>query len=526
MRILGAVRLSRYGGEQDPSTSPERQRAVIEALGEEVVGWATDLDVSASKHSPFDRPELGEWLRHPERYEAIAWQRLDRAVRSMGDLHELARWALDHRKVLIFASGPGGQQMTLDFRSGPLNPLTMILTTLMAFAAEMEATTIRERIVGMKADHRASGRHSGGGVPWWLMVAENGSAAGKTLVLHPEQAPVVRELVERVLAGESQAAVCRDFNRRAAGGKTNWARESNVYRMLRNRALVGDLTHYGEVIRDSDGFPIRRAEALLTRKEFEALQRVLERNRGRSPRDASRVNLLTGLTYCLLCGGQRNYHQQTIRGRLYRYSRCQNSQMKARGSPDWCESMQVPAEDLERHVERAFLGMVGNLPVLTPVYHPAESHVEEIAEVEAALDDLLRRVEGKPPTVAGVYERRIASHEARLVELKVLPELPERVTYEEAGETYGQRWSAATTAERNQMLIDGGYRVLAAPDTAGLTPSAMVAGLFAPSVQTVYELTRVTEAPFPLVLGVPLDVAKRLGSRGSLRPGTAVNAGT
>jgi DNA invertase Pin-like site-specific DNA recombinase len=516
MRILGAIRLSRYGGEQDPTTSPERQRAVIEALGEEIIGWATDLDVSASKRAPFDRPELGEWLRHPERYEAIAWQRLDRAVRSMGDLHELARWALDHRKVLIFASGPGGQQMTLDFRSGPLNPLTMFLTTVLAFSAEMEAATIRERIVGMKADHRASGRHSGGGVPWWLMVAENGSGAGKTLVLHPERAPVVRELVERVLAGESQAAVCRDFNARAAGGKTNWARESNVYPILRNRALVGDLTHYGEVSRDGDGFPIRRAEALLTRKEFEALQRVLEGNRGRSPRDPSRVNLLTGLTYCLLCGGPRHYRQQTIRGNQYRYSRCQNAQLHAKGTPDWCESRQVPAEDLERHVERAFLGMVGNLPVLTPVYHPAESHVEEIAEVEAALDDLLRRVEGKPTSVAGVYERRIAAHEARLVELKALPELPERVTFQEAGETYGQRWSAATTAERNQMLVDGGYRVMAAPHEGLPGHPLMGASVFAPGLielQTLYEFTWITEAPFPLVLGVPVDVAKRLSAK-------------
>lgn len=110
VRALAAIRLS---ANHDHTTSPGRQRdaneAAADALGLNIVGWAEDLNVSASKVGPFDRPQLGDWLRRPHEFDAIVWWRLDRAVRSMADMAELARWAKQHRKRLIFAEGPAGE---------------------------------------------------------------------------------------------------------------------------------------------------------------------------------------------------------------------------------------------------------------------------------------------------------------------------------------------------------------------------------------------------------------------------------
>ncbi|MFQ6230236.1 recombinase family protein [Nocardia sp. NPDC002869] len=67
----------------DESTLPARQvergRNAMRARGWIEAGVATDLDVSATKYSPFDRPELGDWLknRHHE-FDAIVVWRLDR----------------------------------------------------------------------------------------------------------------------------------------------------------------------------------------------------------------------------------------------------------------------------------------------------------------------------------------------------------------------------------------------------------------------------------------------------------------
>ncbi|GFJ77530.1 hypothetical protein Phou_017100 [Phytohabitans houttuyneae] len=164
--FLGAIRLSRHRGEADPSTAPERQEASItQAAAEErgqVVGWARDLDVSAGLVSPFERPDLGQWLRErPDEFDGIIWSRFDRALRSMADLHELAKWAADRRKIIMFASGPAGGLLKLDLRAGPLDAVTHLILTILAFAAQMEWQEIRERNRDAAAHMRQLGRWRG-----------------------------------------------------------------------------------------------------------------------------------------------------------------------------------------------------------------------------------------------------------------------------------------------------------------------------------------------------------------------------
>src|SRR3954467_237244 len=84
LRAFVAVRLSDL---TDNTTSPARQKEAGEScaasIGARVVGYAPDLGVAASKKTPFERPELGAWLKRPEEYDVIVFWRLDRAVRSM-----------------------------------------------------------------------------------------------------------------------------------------------------------------------------------------------------------------------------------------------------------------------------------------------------------------------------------------------------------------------------------------------------------------------------------------------------------
>jgi hypothetical protein len=72
LRALSAIRLS---VRTDETTSPARQRAAnsneAARRGAVVVGEAEDLDVSATKTTPFDRPELGAWLQHPDDFDMI-----------------------------------------------------------------------------------------------------------------------------------------------------------------------------------------------------------------------------------------------------------------------------------------------------------------------------------------------------------------------------------------------------------------------------------------------------------------------
>ncbi|WP_412126788.1 recombinase family protein [Streptomyces tubercidicus] len=157
--MLGARRLSRY---KDNSTSFERQgdavQNVISDIGGRFVAWADDPDVSAAKVAPMDRPGLGEWLAKPTEFDGIAWQRLDRAVRSMADMADLGRWARTHKKRLIFAEGPGGGRLELDMGS----PMSELILMIPAFAAQMEVQATEERVLGATRYLRSVGRWKGG----------------------------------------------------------------------------------------------------------------------------------------------------------------------------------------------------------------------------------------------------------------------------------------------------------------------------------------------------------------------------
>lgn len=93
-----------------------------------------DLDVSASKTSPWERPQLPRWLSNPQAYDALVFWRFDRAIRSMGHMYALANSAREHRKVLIFAEGLGGGRQVFDFRN-PMDPMAELQLFMLAFAA-------------------------------------------------------------------------------------------------------------------------------------------------------------------------------------------------------------------------------------------------------------------------------------------------------------------------------------------------------------------------------------------------------
>lgn len=106
--------------------------------------------MSASKIAPFDRPAPGGWLSRPDEYDALAWWRFDRPIRSMSDMHDLAKWAKRHRKMLVFAEGIGGGKLVFDLRN-PMDPVSELMMAFLAFAAQVESQSISDRATGATA---------------------------------------------------------------------------------------------------------------------------------------------------------------------------------------------------------------------------------------------------------------------------------------------------------------------------------------------------------------------------------------
>jgi hypothetical protein len=59
---------------------------------------AEDLDVSGDL-DPFLRPELGEWLKHPDDWDGLIWAVYDRCGRNPSGFLGLDKWLRAHGKA-------------------------------------------------------------------------------------------------------------------------------------------------------------------------------------------------------------------------------------------------------------------------------------------------------------------------------------------------------------------------------------------------------------------------------------------
>lgn len=323
-RALGAVRLSCL---TEVTTSPVRQRTSIhlcaERLGFTVIAEAADLGVSARKLSPFERPSLSSWLRHPDAYEAIVWSHVDRAVRSVAHMSQLIAWGRTHSTTLVFGMPEEHQPLVVTPRAdGDAVRRCMDL----AHCAEQETRAISARLTGAHEVLRATGRYGGGLVPFGYRKAAHPSGTGWCLTPDPDAVAIVRAIVDHVHLGFSLIAIAarleaagipvpRDRHAQLQGRPTGGRRHGRDFerfrwtagslsKILRTPALMGHRVHRGKTVRDGEGSPVLIGPPLLTEEEFQALQNVLEaRSNGIHPKRRE-TSLLIGIAHCAGCDGR------------------------------------------------------------------------------------------------------------------------------------------------------------------------------------------------------------------------------
>lgn len=328
---LRGVRVVRLSVLTDETTSPERQREADDqaaaALGiefgeGEALREAVDLDVSASKVAPFDRPELGKWLDRPDEFDALVWWRFDRAIRSMTDMHDLAKWAKAHRKILVFAEGIGGGRLVFDFRN-PMDPTSELMMMMLAFAAQVESQSIKERVIGAQAAMRKMPYRWKGGRPLYgyqiVDMPNELGGVGKTLVPDPDAVAVIVRVIRDILSGKTINKICQELRAekvptprdhwalkrgRKTGGKTggakgettvrdsfNWV-PSVIRKLLTSPSLIGWKMHKGKPVRDSEGAPVMvTTTPVLSREEFDVIGKILRRTGRGTHRTAGRIRL-------------------------------------------------------------------------------------------------------------------------------------------------------------------------------------------------------------------------------------------
>lgn len=465
MRLLGAVRLSNL---TDETTSPERQKADIQTdpvvVAGTLVAWAEDLDISADKFSPFKRPKLGPWLTdRTSEYDGIVFAKADRAIRSMMDMYELSQWAVTHRKMIVFVKGPGGgPRMELDFRKGPLDPITQLLVTVFAFAGEIEVSQIKERTRDSQKLAREEGRWHGGIPPYGFRPVRHPSGKGWVLEPDPEPVKVLEGIADQLLKSNSLRSICHDLNTDGVLSPSDYYRRQNgkklkgsrwtvtvVADILRSKMLLGYAMHDDKVVRANDGLPVMQSKPIFDRDRWERIQRKLEQNAATKARTRTTSPLL-GIPFCLSCGNAR-YRNKS--GQI-EYYRCRGKTSKL-----GCNEPPVRGDALTAIIEAQLLEHIGDREAQEEVFIPGESHQDELRDAVESLEDLLQMSAGKSPAVKAIYDRQIAALETLIERLSALPETPSRVEYRGTGKTYREIWEASDTTERRKMLLEAGVRI-------------------------------------------------------------------
>ncbi len=482
-RALIVVRLSRV---TEATTSPERQleacRTLCEQRGYEVVGVAEDLDVSAGKTSPFDRPQLGRWLDDPTRYDVIVFYRMDRLVRRLLDLADVIRWAQQHNVAIVSAT-----ESFLDLTA----PFGDIIALLVAKVAEMELEAISDRNASAFRHNFRAGKWRGGIPPWGYLPQKDDSGEWR-LVQDPEQVELIHEVVERVLAGEPLRAIAHDLtDRHVLTTKDRFAqykgrevkgyewRSAPLKRALTSPTLLGRmvtreplLDAQGNPQRDSrghrvlgpetmvvgeDGSPVVRAEPIITRDMFERVGVELSGRENRKEPTKRSSGLLLRVIYCGVCG-RPAYRLKGGQGRKPRY-RCASAQYK-----DQCDNRTISLEWADAEIERRVLENMGPMERRKRVWFAGNDHTNELAEVNDLLADLTDQL-GTGAFKRGTPQRerldkRIAALTERQADLSATPNEPAGWRYEPTGELFADWWADQDTEAKNIWLRQMNFRVV------------------------------------------------------------------
>ncbi|MFF4737978.1 recombinase family protein [Streptomyces sp. NPDC001262] len=496
---LRGVRCVRLSVRTDETTSPERQREADDVAaaalridfgaGDEL-REAVDLDVSASKIGPFDRPQLGSWLARPADFDALVFWRFDRAIRSMDDMHELAKWARRHRKMIVFAEGVGGDRLVLDFRN-PMDPMSMLTMTMLAFASQVETDSIKARVTGAQAAMRKMAlRWRGGGKPPYgylpAPMPEERGGVGWTLVPDPDAVKVIERIIAELVSGKTTHAIAQGLNRDgvlspSAHWKAYQARQKNkadtettepakrpsqwrsgtIAKILTNPAIMGWKMHAGNPVRDDQGNPVMATKTpILTREEFDQVGTLLapKPTAEKAPARPDSGALLLRIIHCDGCGS-----------RMYLNKSSGNYGCSSYKYGTHCEApATVRATWVDDYVTAEFLRAAGPVEITRvteiPGYDPQPEIDATVAEMEEHDKQKDRR---KSKAGMAAWQRHADALDARLAELESREKREPRREAVSTGRTFADDWNQADTEGKRTMLVDTGARLMVKRGTKG-----------------------------------------------------------
>jgi DNA invertase Pin-like site-specific DNA recombinase/RNase P subunit RPR2 len=255
----------------------ERLTAYCKAQGWENIKFYTEEGVSAKDTN---RPELQRMFddMRSGKIQMILVYRLDRFTRRVVDLHKMLEEMQKYNCAFKSATEPYDTSTAMG----------RMFITIVAALAQWENENLSERIK-VALEEKVSGGERVGGVPFGFDMTE------EEKLVKNQYAPVILDVIDKIKGGWSANRVAGLLDKMKTGGR-NW-KSKTVLRVLTNPALYGATRWGDKVFEDTH-------DGIITKKEFDHLQKVLADRTIHARRDVKTPYLFQGILVCPDCGSR------------------------------------------------------------------------------------------------------------------------------------------------------------------------------------------------------------------------------
>lgn len=400
-----------------------------------------------------------------------------------GEVDELGVWEISRSSrdravwaALIAACIDARVNIAVDGKvHDPSDPDDGFMLDLQAAMAVRESVVISKRTTDGKRNSALIGRPAGSLPYGYRRVLDPLTGKAVAREVDPAQAPVVKEVAERLLKGDSAQAIARDLNARGVRTRrgSSW-RGTNIAGWITNPAYAGLRVYRGEVLTDVTAtWP-----PLLTRDEHDRLVALFaDASRDRYRTTSATRHLGTGLFTCGRegCGGVMRVVAGGSVGRPDRYD-CRTCHKVSRN--------QAPVDQLVEALLVARLSQPDVLTVLAEIADDtqAKAAAAEVDRLQGELRDLRAKVRAgllSLDTLAYLeseWSKDLTKAE-RLARPKSLPAVVWDVAAPDDPTGVAARWEATTIVSKRAIL--------AALFTVTILPAGSGHWVFDPDLITV-----------------------------------------
>ncbi|MCT8329359.1 recombinase family protein [Albidovulum sediminis] len=366
LRCAVYTRKSSEEGLEQEFNSLHAQREACEAYiaSQRSEGWVLvrdQYDDGGISGGTLERPALRRLLQDIEDglIDVVVVYKIDRLSRSLMDFSKLVE--VFDRNGVTFVSVTQSFNTTTSMGRLTLN----ILLSFAQFEREVTAERIRDKFRAS----RQKGMWMGGVPPLGYVVKD------RKLVEDPEAAAQVRWVFARFLEIGSGTVLARELADRGVTTRHGHRIDKKfIYRMLSNRAYIGEAVYKGE------SYPGEH-DAIIDRKTWDRVHTILtESPRKRAARTrADTPALLKGLLFGPDGAAFSPTHTRKG-GRLYRYYVSQTVLKHGAGS---CPVGRLPAGDVEAAVIDKLRAVFRQPEIVVGTWKAARAEVADITEADA-----------------------------------------------------------------------------------------------------------------------------------------------